>query len=138
MAFLIDTCVFAEYDKPVPEERVLDWLATLPQEDAYISVITVGEIQKGITRLPSSRKKTSLTRFLDQLIVRFDDHVLPLTGKISRRWGSMAAELELKGLPMPIIDSLIAATALEHDLTLVTRNTRDFQPAGVKTLNVWE
>ena len=137
MRYLIDTCVFAEYDKPVPQKSVIDWLDALPQENAYVSVITIGEIQKGITRMPSSRRKKALSDFLKDLIERFDNSVLALTTPTMLRWGRLTADLERKGRKLPVVDSLLAATALEHDLTLVTRNTSDFTPAGVRVLNLW-
>src|SRR6478735_8225479 len=102
MRYLIDTCVFAEYAKPVPQMDVLDRLDALPQENAYVSVITIGEIQKGITRLPSSRRKTALDGFLKGLIERFDDNVLDLTTPTMLRWGRLTADLERKGRTLPV------------------------------------
>jgi predicted nucleic acid-binding protein len=137
MRYLIDTCVFAEYARPLPQKEVIDGLDALPQENSYVSVITIGEIQKGITRMPSSRRKHALGVFLTDLIERFDEKVLGLTTPTMLRWGRLTADLERVGRTLPVIDSLLAATALEHDLTIVTRNIRDFTPAGVKVLDLW-
>ena len=138
MRYLIDTCVFSEYTKLRRNTAVTDWVDAQEQESVFISVLTVGEIEKGIVRMPPSRRKTALAVFLEDLIRRFDDHVLGVTIPTVRLWGRTLADLENRGCVLPVIDSLIAATALEHDLTIVTRNVADFTPAGVKVLNLWQ
>jgi len=138
MSYLIDTCVFSEYKKPVPEMRVLDWLADQPDESIYVSVLTFGELEKGIIRMPASNRKQNLTLFLGDLQQRYGSNILDLDLRVMRRWAAMIAVLESKGRPMPVIDSLIAATALEHNLTLVTRNESDFADTGVSVLNIWK
>ena len=137
MPYLLDTCVFSEYAKPRQNIAVTDWVDSQAQDSVYLSVLTIGEIEKGIIRMSDSRRKTALKVFLEDLIHRFDDQVLDLTTSTLRRWAKMVVGLEKNGLVLPIIDSLIAATALEHDLTLVTRNEVDFEPTGVKILNIW-
>ena len=138
MRYLIDTCVFSEYTKLRRNTAVTDWVDAQEQESVFISVLTVGEIEKGIVRMPPSRRKTALAVFLEDLIRRFDDHVLDVTIPTVRLWGRTLADLENRGCVLPVIDSLIVATALEHDLTIVTRNVTDFTPAGVKVLNLWQ
>ena len=137
MRYLLDTCVFAEYSNLKPAQQVLDWLSARPDESLYLSVLTIGEMEKGIVKLPQSRRRTSLEALLDELIHRFDSHILDLDQATSRKWGRLTGNLERKGRVLPIIDSLIAATALKHDLILVTRNEDDFAGTGVKVLNIW-
>lgn len=137
MRYLLDTCVFAEYSNPRPQQVVFDWVDAQPLETLFISVLTVGEIEKGIVKLPSSKRRSGLENLLNSVIARFDTRILPLETASLRRWGKLVGELEKKGRPLPVIDSLLAATALEHNLTLVTRNDADFVPAGVKCLNIW-
>lgn len=138
MRYLIDTCVFSEYAKLRRNDAVTEWVDAQAQESTFLSVLTIGEIEKGIVRMPPSKRKTALAVFLDDLIRRFDDHVLNLTTSTVRLWGRMVADLEKRGRVLPVVDSLIAATALEHDLTIVTRNEEDFTPTGVKVLNLWQ
>ncbi len=137
MSYLIDTCIFSEYKKPVPEARVLDWVADQDDHTISVSVLTFGELEKGIIRMPESVKKRNLTLFLGDLQLRYGSNILDLDLRVMRRWASMMASLESKGRPLPVIDSLIAATALEHNLTLVTRNESDFAETGVSVLNIW-
>jgi tRNA(fMet)-specific endonuclease VapC len=138
MSYLIDTCVFSEYKKPVPEPRVLDWIADQDDQTISVSVLTFGELEKGINRMPESDRKRTLTLYLGDLQQRYGSNILDLDLRVLRRWASMIASLESKGRPMPVIDSLIAATALEHNLTLVTRNEQDFADTGVTVLNIWK
>jgi tRNA(fMet)-specific endonuclease VapC len=138
MRYLIDTCVFAEYAKPRQTTAVTDWVDDLPYDIVFVSVLTIGEMEKGILRMPPSRRKTSLAAFLEDLIVRVGDHVLDVKTSTVRLWAEMVNDLERRGRPLPIIDSLLAATALEHGLTLVTRNESDFAQTGVKILNLWQ
>ncbi len=138
MKNLLDTCVIAEYQKTAPDTKVMNWLAAQIEESLFLSVLTVGEIEKGIARLPASKRKNSLEIFLENLATRFDRRILNLDTPILRRWGRLTGGLEKKGRVLPIVDSLLAATALEYNLTIVTRNTADFADTGVPVLNVWE
>lgn len=137
MKHLLDTCVIAEYQKPAPEIKVIEWLDNQIEESLFLSVLTIGEIEKGIVRLPASKRKTELANFLEILLARFDRRVITLDTAVLRRWARLVGSLETKGRVLPIIDSLIAATALEQDLTVVTRNEADFAQTGVKILNLW-
>ena len=138
MKNLLDTCVIAEYQKPAPDIKVMNWLAAQIEESLFLSVLTIGEIEKGIARLPASKRKNSLETFLATLVTRFDRRILHLDTAILRRWGRLTGSLEKKGRVLPIIDSLLAATALEYNFTIVTRNTADFAGTGAPVLNVWD
>ncbi len=138
MKNLLDTMVIAEYQKPAPDAKVIDWLTSQLEESLYMSVLTFGEIEKGIARLPASKRKTNLEVFLENLVARFDRRIIDLDIATLRRWGRLTGNLEKKGRVLPIIDSLLAATALEYDLTIITRNTADFTATGARVLNVWE
>ena len=138
MNYLLDTCVLSEFRKPAPSAKVLAWMDEQADDSLYISVLTIGELDKGICRMPPSNRKTNLAAFVDALIARFDRRILNLDTETLRRWGEMIAALESKGRPMPVIDSLMAATALARGMTLVTRNEDDFIPAGIRVLNIWE
>jgi tRNA(fMet)-specific endonuclease VapC len=138
MKNLLDTCVLAEYQKPAPDVKVMNWLAAQIEESLFLSVLTVGEIEKGIARLPSSKRKNNLETFLENLVTRFDRRILNLDTLVLRRWGHLTGGLEKKGRVLTIVDSLLAATALEYNLTIVTRNTADFADTGTTVLNVWE
>jgi len=139
MSYLLDTCVVSEFAAGQPSEKVLSWISGLDPETVYLSVVTVGEIQKGIEKLPASKRKEALRVWLkDDLLVRFHDRLLPLGIGEMLAWGTLISRVEAKGVPMPLIDSLIAATALHHDLVIVTRDVDDFAPSGASLLNPWE
>lgn len=139
MSYLLDTCVISEFVAAQPAEKVVRWLAELDPETAYLSVVTLGEIQKGIEKLPASKRKEALRTWLkDDLLVRFHDRVLPLETGEMLTWGALISRVEARGKPMPLIDSLIAATALHHDLVVATRDQDDFAPSGARLFNPWE
>ena len=139
MNYLLDTCVLSEFTRRQPEERVVRWLAQAEEDTLYLSVLSLGEIQHGIERLDDSpRKEVLRTWLVDELIPRFDRRILPLDVPTMIGWGELVARLERQGRKMPAVDSLIAATALAHHLTLITRNTTDFLHCGVELFNPWE
>jgi toxin FitB len=138
MKNLLDTCVIAEYQKPLPDVKVMSWLNSQIEESLYLSVLTIGEIEKGIARLPASKRKNNLEMFLENLVTRFDRRILDLDTKTLRRWGQLTGSLEKKGRVLPIIDSFLAATALVYDLTIITRNAADFTGTGSRVLNIWD
>jgi tRNA(fMet)-specific endonuclease VapC len=138
MSYLLDTCVISEFKARQPSEKVIGWLTQLDPETVFLSAVTVGEIQKGIERLADSQRKDALREWLkDDLLVRFRDRLLPLETGEMLTWGALMSRIEAKGKPMPLIDSLIAATALHHDFVVVTRDEGDFAPSGVKIFNPW-
>lgn len=139
MKVILDTCVISELVAKQPNQRVVDFIDGLDGDSIFLSVITIGEIIKGIERLPDSPRKIELRRWLQEdLLARFQGHILPLDTDTVVEWGVLSARTETIGKPMPAIDSLIAATALANRMTLVTRNTSDFDAAGVEIANPWK
>ena len=129
--FLIDTNVLSEYNRPGGPNAGA-------RTSARLSVITLAEIQKGIELLDEGKRRTQLEQWLMQdLETWFSGRVLYVDRQVSRRWASLVAQGTRRGRPLPTVDSLIAATALAHDLTIVTRNVRDFETTGAATLNPW-
>ena len=138
MNFLLDTCTISEPKQKLPNEKVLEWLDAQDESKLFLSVLTIGEIRKGIVRLDSGRKKAELENWLEKLRVRFSRRILPITEKTFLVWGKMYGEFQRKGIMRPAFDSLLEATALEHDLIFVTRNLKNFQNSTVTILNPWE
>jgi toxin FitB len=139
MKVLLDTSVISELVSKRPNPKVVEFVDSLDAEDVYLSVITVGEIVKGIEKLPSSRRRSELQAWLnDDLLVRFEGNVIPLDITIMAEWGRITARLESAGKTMPVIDSLIAATVLDKKITLVTRNVSDFEGTNAEIVNPWE
>ena len=139
MNYLLDTCVISELVKPAADEKVTSWISNGIEETIHLSVITIGEIQKGITKLPASAKRRQLQRWLDNdLIERFENRIVPIDQKVARMWGKILAQAEKKGRQLPAIDGLIAATGLAYNMTVVTRNVSDMQVDGLSVFNPWE
>jgi predicted nucleic acid-binding protein len=138
--FLIDTNVLSEYNRPGnPNVGVKRWLETTDRESQYVSVITLAEIQKGIELLVAGKRRSQLGQWLEQdLEAWFSGRILPVDRRVAGRWASLLAAGARTGKSLPAVDSLIASTALVHDLTIVTRNTRDFEGIGATILNPWE
>ena len=137
MKYLLDTCVISEIAKPVPDSKVLEWLRATPSELLLLSVVTIGEIRKGLTRLPDSKKKQSLTLWLNTLLEDYHARILPIDLAVADNWGVLQGKAEMAGTPMSTIDGLIAATAYTHNLTIVTRNEADYSAARVPIMNPW-
>ena len=138
MRFLLDTCVLSEMTAARPNEDVLAWMASRREEDLAISVVTLGELQLGISRLPPGRRRNWLDVWLDRLVGEtFADAILSVGPSTALIWGELRARLMALGRPRPTLDALIAATATEHRLTLVTRNVKDFADCNVRLLNPW-
>jgi predicted nucleic acid-binding protein len=136
--FLLDTNVLSELTRPKSEPQVENWLNTADDERLFLSVISLGEIFKGLTILPESKRRQYLRQWVEETMRPwFDGRMLPVSERIAERWGILAGECQLKGRGLSVADGLIAATALEHDLTLVTRNVRDFAYLGIDILNPW-
>jgi predicted nucleic acid-binding protein len=132
MPYLLDTCIVSELRKPGANPGVLAWTSAIGANDAFLSVLTIGEIRSGIElhRLKNPSGAGNLERWLLGLETHYADRILPITAKIADRWGWLSPRQ-----PLPVSDGLIAATAIEHQLTVVTRNVADFQRSGVSTLN---
>jgi len=137
MKYLLDTCVISELARPVPEKKVLNWLNGTPSEVLLLSVVTIGEIRKGLTKLPDSKRKESLTVWLNTLLEDYQPRILPVDMAVADNWGLIQGNAEMTGSPMSTIDGLIAATAYTHNLTVVTRNENDFSVALVPIINPW-
>ena len=138
MNFLLDTCVISELIARQPDSGLLEWIDNITEERVYLSVITIGEIKKGIEKLPDSKRRSELVGWLeDELLVRFKDRLLPIDLNVMLVWGELTADLEKKGRKMPAIDSLIAAIAVQGALSVVTRNETDFEHSGVPVINPW-
>jgi predicted nucleic acid-binding protein len=139
MNYLLDTCVISELVAKRPNEKVVRWVDSLDEEKLFLSVITIGEIKKGIEKLTSSPRKDELNTWLQgELLARFNDRLVPLDVDVLLERGALTARLELTGKKMPAIDSLIAASALCHDFVLATRNLADFTETGVEIYNPWD
>lgn len=140
MNYLLDTCLISEYTRREPSLKVIHWVDELDESDLFLSVITIGEIKKGIERLPAgSGRKQDLALWLNNgLLERFSGRIYPLTVEILLRWGALYAGLEASGQSVSTLDSLIAATALFHHAILVTRNKDHFRSTGVEIVNPWK
>ena len=132
MKYLVDANVLSEPTKPAPEPRVLDWLYA-NEEDIAVDPIIVGDLRYGILLLPKGKKRAELERWFDRGVQRL--HCLPWDTDTGLKWAELLARLRAAGKAMPIKDSLIAATALLHDLIIVTRNRSDFAAAGVRMID---
>ncbi len=139
MRYLLDTCVISELVAREPDPGVVRWVDSVDEETLFLSSITIGEIKKGIEKLVASDRRKVLAEWLeDELLVRFKDKVLPIDTAVMLVWGKLVADLEKQGKTMPAIDSLLAATALQGGLTLVTRNEGDFANCSTAVVNPWE
>ena len=137
MRYLLDTCVISELVKPAPQENVVSWLNEMPSEALFLCAITIGEIRKGLTKLPDSKKKERLTSWLNTLLIEYQERILFIDLMVCENWGVLQGNAEKAGTPMSTIDSLIAATADTHNLTLITRNENDFAPSNIPIINPW-
>jgi toxin FitB len=135
MIYLVDANVLSEPTRPAPSSKVIDWLSANEQNIVVDSMI-LGELYIGILALPRGRKRTKLEQWFEALVRTID--CLSWDATIARRWAHLVVDLKRRGEPFPLLDGMIAATALHHDLTIATRNTRDFKRAGVKVLNPFE
>jgi predicted nucleic acid-binding protein len=135
---LVDTCVLSEIQRAEGNPRVRERFEALAADDIYISVLTLGELRKGIDKLKASQRKKVLNTWLDQVVVAAHDRILPIDLDTALVWGEVAARNEKKGRQIPAVDGLIAATALRHGLHLMTRNVSHFEPTGVLLVNPWE
>ena len=137
--FLLDTNVPSELARPAPQSAVVRWVDANSQSGFHLSVVSVGELHKGFMLLAPGKRRVELERwFEDYLLPLFGDRILPVTHQVAERWGRLSAERQLRGAPMSTADGLIAATAIERGLTLVTRNIKDFADLGIPLLNPWE
>jgi predicted nucleic acid-binding protein len=136
VSYLLDTNIVSELIKPKPDFHVVQWVESVADKTLYLSVLSLGEIRKGLEQLPEGQKKEHIRLWLEhELPAWFGERLLPVDSGIAHRWGRLTAEM---GRSIPAIDSLLAATALHHDLRLVTRNISDFRFPGLYVINPWE
>ena len=139
MKFLLDTCVISELVKKMPTPSVVKWLDGIDESNLFLSVLTFGELQKGISKLADGERKNELQEWMENdLVARFEGRVLDLDLETSLDWGRMQGVAERNGASLPVMDSLIAATAAAHSLVVVTRNTKDIGRCNAKVFNPWE
>jgi toxin FitB len=137
--FLLDTNCISELVRPKPAPRVLEWMEAADESLLYLSVLTLGEIRKGVAGLIQGKRRTHLETWLEvDLQTRFSGRIVPIDSAIADRWGLLAAEAKRKGRAISVIDGLLAATALHHNLTVVSRNASDFTNTQVQVLNPWQ
>jgi len=135
MSYLLDTNVLSELVRPKPNDAVLAWFANVPDESLYISVLTLGEVRKGVEGVPDANRKETLRVWLEHTLPEwFGSRVLSVDADVAEKWGKLQAKAKR---PVPAIDSLLAATALQHELRMVTRNAKDFDYAGLEVINPW-
>jgi hypothetical protein len=137
LSYLLDTCVLSELSKKNPAPGVLHWFESIPQEELFISVLTLGEMRYGIGKLHDDRKKNDLFAWFESLREVYEESTLDVGSEIAVRWGAEKARIEKKGKPVSVIDGLIALTVLHHDLYLVTRNVSDFSGFDIEIINPW-
>lgn len=139
IGFLLDTNILSEVVHSQGQQRVKDWVAAQNLDSLFLSVVSFGELRKGITILAPGKRRTQLEIWLENdLVELFVGRILPITKIVAERWGVLEGQRQLKGRPIGVADAQIAATALEHSLTVVTRNVKDFDDLGVAILNPWE
>jgi len=138
MRALLDTCILSELRSPRPNSGVRQAIAEFADDDLFVSVVSAGEIAKGIALLKDSRNKRALDSWLQALEVGYADRLLPVDLETAHIWGELTATAQKRGRAIPAADGLIAATALHHGLHVMTRNTPDFEATGVLLLNPWK
>ena len=138
MNYLLDTCVISELVREEPDSTVVNWISGMPETSLYLSVLTFAEIHKGIEKLPESKRKDKLHKWVNaDLRARFKGRILDLNLNVATKWGQIQGQAERRGKPMSLIDGLIAATAISNDLIVVTRNTKDMEQSEVALINPW-
>jgi predicted nucleic acid-binding protein len=138
MNYVLDTNVISELVAAQPHPQVIHWVELVDPNQVFLCVIVVGELKRGIEKLPKSKRKERLDQWLrEDLLVRFQKHLIPIDTDTMLLWGTLNARLEALGRPMSAIDALLAATVLQYQYTLVTRNTDHFENAGILLINPW-
>lgn len=138
MRYLLDTCVLSEFVKAEPSAAVNAWMAQHPETDLFVSALSLAELARGVAKLSLSKRKSDLAAWLAQLEISLGDRILPFTRQTASYWGEICASAEAKGRPLAAFDSLIAASAVEHGLVVVTRNGKDFSAAPLMVVDPWE
>lgn len=139
MRYLLDTCVISEMIRKDPSMNVLEWVGRRNEDDLYISVLTFGELHKGIERLPDAARKRRLHAWVEkELVSRFLGRILEIDLEVAIKWGAIQGRAQRAGKTMPAIDALIAATGIVHNLIVVTRKIADMEESGASLFNPWE
>ena len=139
MKYLLDTCVISEVIKREPNKNVISWLQAQDEANLFLSLLTFGEIQKGIQKDPDQNRKKRLTIWVEEdLKKRFENRIIPIDLKVVTNWGSLQGLAELAGKTMPTLDGLIAVSALTYHCTVATRNTSDMEQSTAELFNPWE
>jgi len=139
MKYLLDTCVISELVKKEPHPLVMRWMDAGDESKMYLSVLTIGELIKGITKLPDGERREKLQSWVsNDLAQRFGPRLLEIDAEISMVWGTLLGEAERRGEKLPVVDSLIAVSANVHDLIVATRNVKEMERCQVKVFNPWE
>jgi len=134
--YLLDTNIISEFISKYPDQKVVDYILSLKEEDLFLSVITIGEIKSGIEKLDEGKRKESLLAWLENdLLTRFSGRILSLNVDVMLTWGKLNPSLKKLGTPLPIMDSLIGATCKVEKMTLITRNEKDFKNINIKIVN---
>ncbi|OWV78469.1 recombinase [Rhizobium sp. N122] len=138
MRLLLDTNVLSEVTKPNPDMRVLAWLDKLDEDRTFISIVSIAEIRRGVALMDSGRKRDALADWLARdLPQRFERRIIPVEEPVALAWGDLMGRAKRSGRGLSSMDGLIAATAVAHDLTLATRNTKDFEGFGIELIDPW-
>lgn len=138
MRLLLDTNVLSEVTKPNPDMRVLAWLDQLDEDRSFISIVSIAEIRRGVALMDERRKRDALAEWLARdLPQRFERRIIPVDEPVASAWGDLMGRAKRSGRGLSSMDGLIAATAVAHDLTLATRNTRDFEGFGIELIDPW-
>jgi predicted nucleic acid-binding protein len=136
---LLDTNVLSEVQRPAPDPKVMGWLDTVDEDRVFISVASIAELRRGVALMDDGRRRAALAAWLgNDLPARFAERILPIDQAVAERWGDLMAQSRRSGLALSAMDGFFAATALAKDLTLVTRNVRDFALFGVPLRNPWD
>ena len=139
MSYLLDTCVISELINPKPNRSVIEWLDGCDEREFFLSVLTIGELEKGIAKLPESKRKKRFRAWVDgALLRRFSGRILTIDMPTATLWGTIQGLAEREGRPIPTIDGLLGASARSMKLVLVTRNTNDMVRTGAEIFNPWE
>ena len=137
--FLLDTNIISELIKPKPEAKLTEWVESADEDLLYLSVLTIGEIRKGIVTMEQGRRRIALQSWLEtDLKPRFSGRVLAIDEATADRWGAITGDTAAQGITVPVVDGLLAATALQYNLTLVTRNTKNLTGTNVQAFNPWD
>ena len=135
MKYLLDTCILSEPFKRQPSPQVIAWLRSVDQSSLYTPAVVIGEMRKGVEKMPACVRRGLLEKWLADYLRFYADNIVAFDAEVAMTWGKLVGRLQLEGMAPPVIDSQIAATALHHGMTLVTRNVRDMQATGVDVFN---